>query len=85
MNSHWPVQEAKAKFSELLNTCVNSGPQIVTRRGLEEAVLIPINTWRELLNSTKPSLKSFLMSEDNRFELEIKKRAPRNHRKSISK
>ncbi|MEI7737301.1 MAG: type II toxin-antitoxin system Phd/YefM family antitoxin [Betaproteobacteria bacterium] len=85
MNNHWPVQEAKARFSDLLNTCINLGPQIVTRRGLEEAVLVPINKWRELQNSTKPSLKSFLLSESNRFELTIPKRVQRNHRKSITK
>ena len=27
----WPVQDAKAHFSELLNTCISEGPQIVTR------------------------------------------------------
>lgn len=29
----WPVQDAKARFSELLEACVNEGPQLVTRRG----------------------------------------------------
>jgi prevent-host-death family protein len=85
MSNHWPVQEAKARFSELLNTCLHLGPQIVTRRGHEEAVLVPINKWRELQNSTKPTLKSFLLSDSNRFQLVIKKRGPRKHRESITK
>ena len=38
----WPVQDAKARFSELLDACVSEGPQVVTRRGAETAVLIPI-------------------------------------------
>jgi prevent-host-death family protein len=29
----WPVQDAKARFSELLDTCLKEGPQIVTRAG----------------------------------------------------
>ena len=28
----WPVQDAKARFSEFLETCLADGPQMVTRR-----------------------------------------------------
>ena len=37
----WPVQDAKARFSELLDTCLKEGPQIVTKRGADAAVLVP--------------------------------------------
>ena len=37
----WPVQDAKARFSELLDTCLRDGPQVVTKRGVEAAVLVP--------------------------------------------
>jgi len=33
----WSVQEAKARFSELLKVCLLEGPQIVTKRGAEAA------------------------------------------------
>ena len=33
--SSWPVQDAKARFSELLDTALKQGPQVVTRRGVE--------------------------------------------------
>src|ERR1017187_9506515 len=46
--SSWPVQDAKARFSELLDASVEKGPQIVTRRGVETAVLVPIEEWRRL-------------------------------------
>lgn len=36
----WPVQHAKARFSELLDTCEREGPQVVSRRGCEAAVLV---------------------------------------------
>ena len=39
----WPVQEAKARFSELLEKSVTEGPQVVTKRGVETAVLVPID------------------------------------------
>ncbi|MEW6206335.1 MAG: hypothetical protein AB1516_13540 [Pseudomonadota bacterium] len=34
----WPVQDAKARFSELLDTCLRDGPHAVSRRGEEQAV-----------------------------------------------
>ena len=37
--STWPVQDAKARFSEFLDACLAEGPQLVTRRGAEAAVL----------------------------------------------
>ena len=44
----WPVQDAKARFSEFLDACLTEGPQMVTRRGTETAVLVPIQAWRRL-------------------------------------
>jgi antitoxin Phd len=38
----WQVQDAKARFSELLDAAIEKGPQIVTRRGVEAAVLVPL-------------------------------------------
>jgi prevent-host-death family protein len=38
----WQVQEAKARFSEFLDASLREGPQVVTRRGIEVAVLVPI-------------------------------------------
>ena len=32
MSNVWPVQDAKARFSELLETTVGEGPQIITKR-----------------------------------------------------
>ena len=38
----WQVQDAKARFSEFLDATIKKGPQVVTRRGIETAVLVPI-------------------------------------------
>ena len=48
MSKTWQVQDAKARFSELLETSLAEGPQIVTKRGVETAVLVPIDEWRRL-------------------------------------
>ncbi len=44
----WPVQDAIARFSELLDACISEWPQVVTRRGAETAVLVPIAEWKRL-------------------------------------
>jgi antitoxin Phd len=67
MNS-WPVQDAKARFSELLDAAIEKGPQIVTRRGIERAVLVPIEEWRRLQSTTRPSLKALLLAPQPRFD-----------------
>jgi antitoxin Phd len=41
----WQVQDAKARFSEFLDATINKGPQVVTRRGIETAVLVSIGEW----------------------------------------
>ena len=42
----WEVQEAKARFSAFLEASAAEGPQIVTKRGVEAAVLLSIEQWR---------------------------------------
>ena len=65
----WPVQDAKTRFSELLETCLTEGPQMVTQRGAEAAVLVPVDEWRRLQASARPSLKQLLLSDQGRAEL----------------
>lgn len=59
----WSVQDAKARFSEFLQACIASGPQLVTKRGAEAAVLVPMAQWRQLQAAAQPSLKQLLMEE----------------------
>jgi prevent-host-death family protein len=44
----WQLQEAKAKFSEVIDTAEKKGPQIVTRHGTETVVIVPIEQWKRL-------------------------------------
>lgn len=79
----WPVQDAKARFSEFLDACVANGPQIVTRRGAETAVLVPMAQWQRLSSAAKPTLKELLLSDVDRFELELPERGKSKHRPAI--
>lgn len=67
----WPVQDAKARFSEMLKATVNDGPQIVTKRGVETAVLVPIKEWRASEQSRTRSLKELLLADEARFDFEL--------------
>jgi prevent-host-death family protein len=80
----WQVQDAKARFSELLDTCLREGPQIVTKRGAETAVLVPMNDWRRLQRSARPTLKELLLADAPRTELQLPKRGRRRRRAPIA-
>ena len=64
----WPVQDAKARFSELLQTCQREGPQLVTKRGKNAAVLVPIAEWQRLSRPKYATLKDWLMAEEARTD-----------------
>ncbi|MGH9629303.1 MAG: type II toxin-antitoxin system Phd/YefM family antitoxin [Bryobacteraceae bacterium] len=66
--STWQVQDAKARFSEFLEASLRKGPQIVTRRGVETAVLVPIEEWRRLQRASRQSLKDLLLAPEPRFD-----------------
>jgi prevent-host-death family protein len=67
----WQVYDAKARFSEFLDTTLKDGPQVVTRRGVETAVLVSIDEWKRLRNSTRPSIKDILLDPKGPHDLYI--------------
>ena len=79
MSKTWQVQEAKARFSALLETSLTEGPQIVTKRGVAAAVLVPIDQWRRLEQMTKPDLKELLLAPEARTDALTPPREKRRH------
>jgi prevent-host-death family protein len=72
----WQIQEAKARFSELLRASVEDGPQTVTRRGVPLAVLVSVKQWNALHRSGAPTLKDLLLAPHARTEQLV---PPRRH------
>lgn len=69
----WQIQEAKNKFSELIDKTLSEGPQVVTKHGTEVAVVIPIEQFRRL-TAPKQRLGDFLLNSPLRnSELVIKR------------
>jgi prevent-host-death family protein len=79
----WPIQDAKARFSEFLETCLAEGPQMVTKRGSEAAVLVPVDEWRRLKAAARPSLKELLLSDQGRAELVLPSRGSGRRRAPV--
>ena len=80
MGKVWQVQHAKARFSEFLATSLTEGPQIVTKRDVETAVLVPIEQWRRLEQRSKPDLKQLLLAPEARTDDLTPPRAKRRRR-----
>jgi prevent-host-death family protein len=55
----WSVAEAKARLSELLDHALKDGPQAITRRGREIAVVVSTEEWHRK-TSRSGSLAEFL-------------------------
>ncbi len=84
MNRTWQVQDAKARFSEFLEASVADGPQVVTKRGVETAVLVPIEQWRKLEKMTRPDLKELLLAPEARTDALTPDRQKRRRRAPLA-
>lgn len=80
----WPVQDAKARFSEFLDACLSEGAQMVTRRGAETAVLVPVQEWRRLQSQARPSLKQLLLTDSARTDSLVPERGKGRRRQAMS-
>jgi prevent-host-death family protein len=68
----WQLQEAKAKFSELVQKAIDEGPQTVTRHGKDAVVVLSIEQYKKLKRQ-QPNLLEVLMSGPE-GELELPER-----------
>ena len=59
--AEWQVQEAKTRFSEVIEKARTEGPQTITRHGRERAVLLSIEDYRALL-SRQVDVRTVLLS-----------------------
>ena len=69
----WQLQEAKSRFSELVDCTLAEGPQLVTRRGAEAVVVMAAPEYRRLLAG--PSLLAVLNGAPRGAPLDISRTA----------
>lgn len=68
----WQVNEAKSRFSELLELAGTEGPQVITRHGKDKAVVLSVEDYRKL-ETVKPDFKEYLLSGPKVDEFEIER------------
>ena len=64
----WQLQDAKARLSELIDKVESEGTQVITRRGVEAVAVVPIDEWKRLTESAKPTLKDVLLGREFIFD-----------------
>jgi prevent-host-death family protein len=79
----WQLQEAKARFSELIDDTLEKGPQVVTRRGIDTAVVVSIDEWHKLKEENRLTWKDVLLGEGPRFEIPLPKRGMVKSRRPV--
>ena len=57
----WPVKDAKARLSALIERAEAAGPQVITRHGRARAVVLSVAEYRKL-EAARPDLKTYLLS-----------------------
>lgn len=67
----WQLQDAKNRFSELVELTLSEGPQLVTRRGQDAVVVISAHEYRRM--SAAPSLLDTLLNAPRGAELELER------------
>lgn len=66
----WQLQEAKQRFSEVVNRALGEGPQVVTRHGREVVVVVSADEFHRLADD-REDFKRLLVSGPDLDDLEI--------------
>ena len=75
----WQLQDAKQRFSALVERTLSEGPQVVTRHGREVVVVVSTEEYRRL-RGDEPDLKDFILRGPDLGDLEIERpAAPSRH------
>ena len=61
MEHTWQLQEAKNKFSQLVEKAQNEGPQYVTRHGKESVVVLSVKDYKKIVKP-ESTLVQFIQS-----------------------
>ena len=79
LSNLWQLQDAKNRFSNLVDKAQNSGPQIVTKHGEQAVVILSISEYRKLVKPKMNIIKFFQKSplSDLNIDLKRNKELPR--------
>ena len=67
----WQLQEAKSRFSEVVDLSLNQGPQMVTKRGQDAVVILSASEYRRICGSLP--LRDLLLNAPRGEPMDIKR------------
>lgn len=73
MSQQWQLQDAKNRFSEVVENAIQDGPQIVTKRGKEAVVIVSMDEYRKLTTPANSLVEFFYNSPLYDLELDIER------------
>jgi len=80
IENYWQLQDAKSKFSNLVDKAQHNGPQVVTKNGKDAVVVMSIDEYKKLIKPKTNLVKFFqsspLATED--LDLTRSKEVPRD-------
>ena len=56
----WSLQDAKNRFSAVVNAALDGSPQMVTRRGVPAVVILAVDDYQRLCQAEKSSAPDFI-------------------------
>jgi prevent-host-death family protein len=71
MTQTWQLQEAKNKLSQVVNNAIESGPQIITKHGVEVAIVLSYAEYRTMVASRGRLSDFFRQSPLAEIELDL--------------
>jgi prevent-host-death family protein len=73
MQPQWPLREARNRLGHLVAQAQHSGPQSITVRGEERAVLLSVHEYRRLTRPSVPLSVFFRQSPLVEVDLEVER------------
>ena len=67
----WQLQEAKNRFSEVVEEAVKHGPQVITKRGVETVIVLSYAEYRKMLLGQKKLSDFFRESPLAEVEIDL--------------
>nr|AGC72836.1 prevent-host-death family protein [uncultured bacterium A1Q1_fos_1246] len=71
MQQTWQLQEAKNKLSRVVTDAIQEGPQVITRHGVEVAIVLSMSEYRKLVAPRQKLSQFFRESPLRGLELDL--------------
>jgi prevent-host-death family protein len=69
----WQIQEAKNKFSEVVDAAIKHGPQVITKLGVETVIVLSYAEYRKVMLNQKKLSDFFRESPLAKVDLDLRR------------